>query len=277
MSIMSEVKWIKIATDIFDDEKILLIESLPESYAIITVWFKLLCLAGKQNNSGVFVMNSQIAYTDKMLSTIFRMKETIVKMSIDTFEQFGMIKRVEGVITIPNWDKHQSLDAYEKKKERDRRYQEERRAKQRGLIVQSSDESSDSRQTVVNKSLPVAVSDKEEDIDKDINNICAPRGALSDPNEHFEKLWKMYPLKKGKGKVSATQRKKLLKISEEEMEQVIKRYCDYVEGVDYLHYQNGSTFFNSGYVDYLEDSRKVSDEVGEREEAEAIDLWRDEA
>ena len=69
---MSDVKWIKITTDIFDDEKILLIESLPDAYAIIVCWFKLLCLAGKQNNSGVFMMG-QIAYTEKMLATIFRM------------------------------------------------------------------------------------------------------------------------------------------------------------------------------------------------------------
>ncbi len=48
------VKWIKIVTDIFDDEKILLIESLPDADSIIVIWFKLLCLAGKQNNSGVF-------------------------------------------------------------------------------------------------------------------------------------------------------------------------------------------------------------------------------
>ena len=58
---MAEVKWIKIATDIFDDEKILLIESMPDSYAITTAWFKLLCLAGKQNNDGVFIMNDRIA------------------------------------------------------------------------------------------------------------------------------------------------------------------------------------------------------------------------
>ena len=50
---MAEVKWIKITTDIFDDEKILLIESLPDSDSIIVIWFKLLCLAGKMNNSGV--------------------------------------------------------------------------------------------------------------------------------------------------------------------------------------------------------------------------------
>ena len=41
----SEIKWIKIVTDIFDDEKILLIESLPEADTIIVVWFKLLTLA----------------------------------------------------------------------------------------------------------------------------------------------------------------------------------------------------------------------------------------
>ena len=166
---MADVKWIKITTDIFDDEKILLIESLPDPYAIITCWFKLLCLAGKQNNSGVFMMG-QIAYTDKMLATIFRMKESTVTMALKTFEQFGMIEIIDGVITIPNWNKHQSLDAYEKKKERDRLYQQERRAKQRLLVTGSSEESSDNKAT---PSFDVAVSeedkdiDKEEDIDKD--------------------------------------------------------------------------------------------------------------
>jgi len=140
---MADVKWIKITTDIFDDEKILLIESLPDAYAIITVWFKLLCLAGKMNNSGVFMMSNQIAYTDKMIATIFRMKESTVQLALQTFQQFGMIDIIDGVITIPNWEKHQSLDAYEQKKERDRIYQAERRKKQKLIAVKSSDKSSD--------------------------------------------------------------------------------------------------------------------------------------
>lgn len=158
---MADVKWIKITTDIFDDEKILLIESLPDSYAIITVWFKLLCLAGKQNNSGVFMMG-RIAYTEKMLATIFRMKESTVTMALQTFEQFGMVEIVDGVITIPNWNKHQSLDAYNKRKERDRLYQAERRAAQRALAEKSADSSADA-------SPDVASLDKEEDKDIDKN------------------------------------------------------------------------------------------------------------
>ncbi|WP_242863302.1 phage replisome organizer N-terminal domain-containing protein, partial [Clostridium botulinum] len=75
---MAEVKWIKIVTDIFDDEKILLIENMPEADSIVVIWFKLLCLAGKMNNSGVFMLNEKIAYTDEMLATIFRRQLNIV-------------------------------------------------------------------------------------------------------------------------------------------------------------------------------------------------------
>lgn len=163
---MAEVKWIKITTDIFDDEKILLIESLPDAYAIITVWFKLLCLAGKQNNSGVFLMG-QIPYTDKMLATIFRMKEATVTMALQTFEQFGMVEIIDGVITIPNWNKHQTLDVYEKKKARDRLYQAERRAAQKALIGQSSDCRAIVERLSDDKSSAVAVSDKEEEEEKE--------------------------------------------------------------------------------------------------------------
>ncbi len=79
------------------------------------------------------------------------------------------------------------------------------------------------------------------------NNMCK-----SDAFALFEKLWKLYPVKKGKGQVSDTKKMNLLKIGYEEMERAIERYKQYVESVDYLQFQNGSTFFNSGYVDYLD-------------------------
>ena len=158
---MADVKWIKITTDIFDDEKILLIESLPDSYAIITVWFKLLCLAGKQNNSGVFMMG-RIAYTDEMFSTIFRRPLNTVRLALKTFENFGMIEIVSDTVTIPNWSKHQSLDAYEKRKERDRLYQAQKRAAQRALIEKSSDASADA-------SPDIAPLEEEKEVEVDVD------------------------------------------------------------------------------------------------------------
>lgn len=156
---MAEVKWIKLTTDIFDDEKILMIESLPSADTIIVIWFKLLTLAGKSNNNGVFMMNNRIPYTDGMLAAIFRRDEKVVSLALKTFEQFGMIEIVDEVITIPNWDKHQTLDAYEKKKERDRRLQAERRARQKALIQ----ESPDNRLTSSDCQMTVAVSEEEGD------------------------------------------------------------------------------------------------------------------
>lgn len=172
---MADVKWIKIATDIFNDEKILLIESLPEADTIITIWFKLLCLAGRQNNSGIFIMNDKIPYTDKMLATIFRRKEASVQMALKTFQEFEMIEIVDNVITIPNWDKYQKLDAYEAKKEYDRQYQAKKRLEQKKKLLVVNSRTTDS--TIV------GIQDKEEDKDKEVlkENIIKEKNQTFSP------------------------------------------------------------------------------------------------
>lgn len=131
---MSDVKWIKITTDIFDDEKIALIESLPDADTIITIWFKLLVLAGKQNNGGIFILNDRIPYTDEMLATLFRRQLNTVRMALNTFEKFGMIAIIDGVITIPNWEKHQNIEGMEKIREQNRLRVERYREKQKLLL-----------------------------------------------------------------------------------------------------------------------------------------------
>lgn len=130
---MAEVKWIKIVTDVFDDEKILMIESMPEADGLIVIWFKLLCLAGKQNNSGVFQMG-QMPYTDEMFATIFRRPLNTVRLALKTFEQFGMIEIINNTVTIPNWEKHQNLDAYELAKEKTRKRVAAHRERQKALV-----------------------------------------------------------------------------------------------------------------------------------------------
>lgn len=263
---MAEVKWIKIVTDIFDDEKILLIESLPDSDAIIVIWFKLLCFAGKQNNKGVLMMNNRIAYTDEMLATIFRRKKSTVKMALQVFEEFGMIEIVNGVITIPNWEKHQTLDAYEKKKIRDKMYSQERRKKQRLIANKSDDPSSDSSSDKSSDRSPdVVVSDKEKEKerekeeDKKRNNKEKDSGASAkqitntEINAFFDSVWELYPVKKGKGQVSDSKRRALYKIGFEEISRAIDRYlAELQKDSAWRKPQNGSTFFNSGYVDYLD-------------------------
>lgn len=158
---MADVKWIKIVTDVFDDEKILMIETMPECDTIIVIWFKLLCLAGKQNNGGVFQMG-QIPYTDEMFAAIFRRPINTVRLALNTFERFGMIEIIRETVTIPNWGKHQSLDAYEKKKVRDRERIARKRAEQKALIEMSPDMSPDKSPVVASLE-----EDKEEEKERD--------------------------------------------------------------------------------------------------------------
>ena len=176
---MADVKWIKITTDIFDDEKILLIESLPDAYSIIVVWFKLLCLAGKQNNSGVFLMG-RIAYTDKMLATIFRMKESTVSLALRTFEEFGMIEVIDGVITIPKWGKHQSLDQLEKKRISQREYMKAYREKQKLLASNDDCKANGKANGKANVSRPEEDIERERELEEEREDIYSG-GAANNP------------------------------------------------------------------------------------------------
>lgn len=158
-----EVKWIKICTDIFDDEKMALIDAMPEHDGIIVIWFKLLCMAGKQNNGGVFMLNDKIAYTDEMLATIFRRPINTVRLALSTFEQFGMIEIVNNAYTIPNWEKHQSLDKLEAAKEKNRLRVAKHREKQK-MLAQCNDYGND-------YVTPCNDIEEEKDIDKNKNRI----------------------------------------------------------------------------------------------------------
>ena len=179
---MAAVKWIKIVTDIFDDEKMLLVESLPSADSIIVIWFKLLCLAGKTNNSGVFIFNERIPYTDEMLASIFRRDVNIVRMALKTFENFGMIEIIDKVITIPNWSKHQTLDAYERQKERDRLKKQQARAEKKALISEKSGDASGDKSGDASGDVPTL--EEDIDIDKEVeeeNNISLLPGAETTP------------------------------------------------------------------------------------------------
>lgn len=130
----SNIKWIKLSIDVFDDEKFDAIRTLPDSNDIQLVWVKLLCLAGKCNESGFLMLTSEIPYTDEMLANKFKMEIGVVQRSLAMFQKLNMIDVIDNVYMVSNWAKYQSLDAYEKKKEYDREYQKKRYAEKKLLL-----------------------------------------------------------------------------------------------------------------------------------------------
>lgn len=127
---MTEVKWIKLASDIFDNRKIRQIEALPDGDAIIVIWIKLLCLAGNINDCGLVYFTKEIPYTDEMMATQFDRPLQTVKMSLQVFKSFGMIEIENDILHISNWDRYQNIDGMERIREQNRiRKQRERERK----------------------------------------------------------------------------------------------------------------------------------------------------
>ena len=119
---MSQVKWIKLSTSMFDDEKIKLIERMPDADTILIIWMKLLVQAGKTNSSGYIFLNENIPYTEEMLSTIFDRPLSTIRLALKTFEDLGMIGIDDNsFISITNWEKHQNIEGMDRIREQTRR------------------------------------------------------------------------------------------------------------------------------------------------------------
>ena len=135
---MSAISWIKLSVNIFDDEKIRLIRSMPEGDAIMLIWIQLLCLAGKTNDGGSVYVGQHMYYTDEMLSTICNQPLATIRLAIKTFNNFEMISLADdGLITIENWEKHQNIEGMERAREqaRIRKQRQREREKQKKLGV----------------------------------------------------------------------------------------------------------------------------------------------
>ncbi|KUR61206.1 phage replisome organizer N-terminal domain-containing protein [Bacillus sp. AM 13(2015)] len=135
---MAEIKFVKLSTNMFDDEKIKLIEQMPESDTLLIIWVKLLAQAGKTNASGYIYLSENVPYTEEMLSAIFNRPLGVVRMALNTFKQFGMIEINDNhYISICNWEKHQNVDAMNKIREDTRKRVAKHREKQKALALET--------------------------------------------------------------------------------------------------------------------------------------------
>lgn len=118
---MSEVTWFKVLTDIFSDDKIKILQSMPEGDSLLVMWFKVLAQAGKTNDGGYIYLKKNMPYTAGMLSTLFGKPQQLVELALRSFTEFGMIDVDEkGYIFVMNWEKHQSIDKLNQIKEKSR-------------------------------------------------------------------------------------------------------------------------------------------------------------
>lgn len=136
---MSEIKWIKLSVDMFDDDKIRLLEKMPEGDTMIVIWCKLLTMAGKANHKGYIMLTENFPYTEDMLVTLIDRPQATVKMALGVFEKFGMLEfdTDENAFLLANWTKHQNIDGMEKQKQLSRERQKKYRNRKKQELLES--------------------------------------------------------------------------------------------------------------------------------------------
>lgn len=105
----------------------------------------------------------------------------------------------------------------------------------------------------------IPLREEGEEGKKEKNNNIAHSDKLSgiEPlDDFFESIWRLYPVKKGKGGVSKTKKQVLQRIGYDQIKRCVERFVADMEEQhrDKKYWMYGSTFFNSGYVDYLDEN-----------------------
>ncbi|WPC19472.1 phage replisome organizer N-terminal domain-containing protein [Pediococcus inopinatus] len=261
---MSEISWIKLSTAMFDDEKIRLIQAMPEADTITVIWVRLLALAGKTNDDGLIYVQRNMPYTDEMLATIFNKPLNTVRLALKTLAHFGMIDvSKDGLIMIKNWEKHQNIAGLDRVRQQaaDRAKRYRNRIKEQKLLDNPDNDTSEKTNNGAKVTLPVTLRYATEvDIDKDKHMSKSDSNSAKAELSNFEKLWKLYPNKKGKKKATTAYKRAIKNgTTNKEIQDGIVAYIKWIKAnqTDKQFIKQGSTFFNqeSWNDDYGIDSK----------------------
>lgn len=238
-------------------------------------------------NEDKVLHKGQLITTTKKISEKLNVSESKVNRILKKLEIERQIERQTStkntLISVVNWEQYQSD---EKQNEKQMTNQCKTSEKQMTDERQTSEEQmKNERQTDDKPSYYIKKERIKEDKELKENKKTEEKGKKENKNTMckadalalFEQLWQLYPVKKGKGQVSLAAKQRLLKVGYEEITRAIDRYkAELEKDSDWRKPQNGSTFFNSGYVDYLDSNyEEGGDSTGRIGSGDTADKKRD--
>lgn len=130
---MAGVGWVRLSVELFDNPKIKILEMNKNGDAFVSLWLRLLCLAGRANNNGLVYVTDGVAYTPDILAAMTGKDVEVITEALDLFRKLNMIAiDEEGYIEILGWEKHQNTEGLnkirEQTKERVQRYRDKKKA-----------------------------------------------------------------------------------------------------------------------------------------------------
>lgn len=149
---MVQVQWLKVYTDIFDNEKMKKLLRNRNGDTYFRVWIQLLTLAAKSNQHGAILLGENIPMSKEDLAKVMHKTLNKLEKIIQDLYELDMIIIEKETICIKNWDMYQSADELEKLRESNRRRQQKYRDKQKNSnVIVTSNNTEDKNREEKNK------------------------------------------------------------------------------------------------------------------------------
>ncbi len=115
---MTNVRYMHVSTDLFNEHRIKLIESMDEGDSVLLIWFKLVWLAGKVDDNGLIYLTKEMPYTDEMLAVMMGKSKMTVCNALEILKKYELIKVVDGNILVCDWKKYVDVESVDEQRRR---------------------------------------------------------------------------------------------------------------------------------------------------------------
>lgn len=212
--------WLKLDKNFLKSSQMRVIKSMPNGKDYIIFYLSL--MLESVETVGHLRFTSLVPYNAEMLSAVTETNIDIVRSAIKIFCELGLMKIFDdGTIFIPEVPKITGKES--ESAERVRKFRE----KQKQELLQC------------NENVTICNDNKDKEENKNINK--------KEYKQEFEKLWKMYPNKKGKENAYKSFIKAIKNGTDIEIiKQGIEKYNEYIKNkkIEEQYIKHGSTWFN---------------------------------
>lgn len=237
--------WLKLKEDFFDDDAIQWIEEQPNGSTYALLYLKL-CVKSLKGNGLLIrsVGDMLIPYDAKKIAELTRTDIDTVRIAMELFKKAKLVQILDnGEIYLTQLENMVGSESKWAKYKRNNTALENFQSNSKMIPKKLQTEIRERDRDLETRDRELEI---EKELEKDINKELI--------NEQVESIWKRYPKKKGKG----TAVKKIAKIINqygyEQITRCIDRYKQEIKikKTTEQYIQHGSTFFNNGYIDYLD-------------------------
>jgi predicted phage replisome organizer len=248
----------------FDEDKMVVLESMPDGYLYSNILLKLYLKSIK--NNGKLMFNDCIPYNPQMIATITRHPVGVVEKAIRIFEKIGIIDILDnGTIYMLDIQEYIGKTSTESDRKREyRRKIEEDKRKQIGHLSGQYDPEIEIDIDIDKEKEKNTLVDSAKSTCEKEEKYCEELTLLQKERTNFETIYKEYPKKAGKAKAFDYYRQWIKgrkmstgtqKLENIQIYRAVKKYVGQMEekNTEIQYYKNFDTFMNKAILDYLEE------------------------